>query len=374
MSNDLAALVPANVVVGFPATGAFAPSAFINYTISLASLSLTEYSGITGSPWQKLLHRYEQAVCDASPTPTNDTALTDLATQLAADWYLWQLADMFQTNVGVADWTPEGMHDLTYRQEVGKVTTEVRRGVFNATEDLLYLPSSPGGIATFSGVQFYGQGTGSGTWLCPAEVFLARVEVWGPGGQGNDASSSYGHTSGGGGGAFAMSTYKTVPGTSYSVASPSGSSATVSSFSDGTTSVIADFGVAGGTTGGTGGQASNSTGDVVYSGGNGGICATDSATYWVGGGGGASAGPFGGGDFGQDALRDSGVSYRGQGGLSPGGGSGGIGGTLVPIPAIINGLNGQTPGGGGGGGTSGVQGAGGNGVVRITWGPNVGPS
>jgi len=166
MSNDLAALVPENVVIAFPAIGAFAPSnGFVTYSISLVSLSLPEYSGIVGVPFDNLLHRYEQAECNSSSTPDNDAALTALATQFVTDWYLWQLADVFQTYVGIADWTPEGMHDVTFRQDT-VVTTEVRRGEFNPTEDLLYMgtgstppPSSPSQwvIELVDGIQVNGK-------------------------------------------------------------------------------------------------------------------------------------------------------------------------------------------------------------------------
>jgi hypothetical protein len=138
MANDLPTM-PATVVVVFPATGSAAPaSGFYKVAVTLVSLALTSYQGITGAPWQKLLHRYEQATYAGGGSPTNAATLTTRATQIATDWYGWQLAKLDQYFTGAIAWNPEGFHDLEWAQE-GKITTHVQRVVRD--EDLLNINS-----------------------------------------------------------------------------------------------------------------------------------------------------------------------------------------------------------------------------------------
>jgi hypothetical protein len=128
-----------------------------------------------------------------------------------------------------------------------------------------------------------------------------------------------------------------------------------------------------GTTGGVGGQASESIGTIVYSGGNGGDC-TDN--YGLGGGGGGSAGPNGNGQNGGSGGNTSGTGGGGgggaNGGLSTAGGSstsstGGLGG-LGPTGSgpAQPGVNGTNGGGGGGSSSSGFTYAG-NGGSQNVW-------
>jgi hypothetical protein len=190
---------------------------------------------------------------------------------------------------------------------------------------------------------------GTHNWTAPAGVTSVQVEAWGPGGDGANTASFppyYTGGGGGGGGAYAKKTSVPVtPGQDYTVVVGASGSATRTAFAG--TAVIADAGINGAQAtssaapgyGGPGGQASNSTGDVLQSGANGG---------------------------------NAGSPYGGYGGNSGNGGPGGLGGGLAPNG---NGTPGTAPGGGGGGAASGANytgAAGGGGQVVLTYaGPSV---
>ncbi len=145
--NDLATF-PGTVSVAFPATGSGSPvTGFFVIDVTLVSLALPEFNTITGSPWAKLLHRYETAVYAGGASPANLVALTTLANRIATDWYYWQLAALGEYFVGVTDWTPEGSHDVEWTQESDKITTLVQRDVFNPNEDLMLSPFAAGPFA-----------------------------------------------------------------------------------------------------------------------------------------------------------------------------------------------------------------------------------
>ncbi len=136
LSNDLALLVPQTVIVVFPATGSGAPANhFYTVTVTLASLALPEFARITGSPHTEVLHRYEVATY---PGPSNSATLLTLAKQAATDWYLWQVGRLDQQFTGIVDWTPEGYHDIEWRQGGGGIATRVIRGPLNDMADLIY--------------------------------------------------------------------------------------------------------------------------------------------------------------------------------------------------------------------------------------------
>jgi len=144
--NDLASLVPQALLIVFRARGAGASvSGFYTVPVTLASLSIPQYFGIVGAPWNKVLRRYEIAEYNGGGSPVNAADLIALARQLAYDWYRWQLGSLEQQFVAIVPWTPEGYHDLEWRQEseAGKIVTELRRFVFNPMEDLLYQANSP---------------------------------------------------------------------------------------------------------------------------------------------------------------------------------------------------------------------------------------
>jgi hypothetical protein len=181
----------------------------------------------------------------------------------------------------------------------------------------------------------------SSTWTVPDGIEEVRVQCWGGGGAGGHPTFLPG--GGGGGGAYAESTIAVVPGTIETIevgAGGAGSNGGQTYFRDATT-VMAQGGgrPSGGQTGsGSGGLASRSVGDIVFSGGAGNIGLTG------GGGGGGSATSLANGNAGSGTSGGAGE------------GNGGNGGT-----------DGSAPGGGGGGWNQSFTGLGAAGRMVLTW-------
>lgn len=202
-------------------------------------------------------------------------------------------------------------------------------------------------------------------WLCPPDITQVAVECFGGGGAGGHGDGTHGG-GGGGGGAFARgNTIPVTPGSLYTLVV--GGQASDSSFTgDSGNQVVAKGGTNAGAppAQGTGGSAASSTGDIKFSGGDGGLGAF-AAGNKTGGGGGASGNIVATGNSGTDGSSAS----PGSGGIGAnGGGSGGAGGNQ----GSDNATAGTVPGGGGGGGggvTGGEPGkAGANGQVYISLG------
>jgi len=205
---------------------------------------------------------------------------------------------------------------------------------------------------------------GDGTWHSPAGVTSVRVRCKagsGAGGQHIEGDTISG--GGGGGGAYAEKVVTITPDTDYSYhngARGYTASDAENTTWNGTTVVAAAGKSAVQSVGGLGGLAADSTGDIVFSGGDGGdgFFAADAN----GAGGGSAAGPDGDGTDGADGS----VAAPGAGGLTaggnPGGGDGGLGTT--------NG-NGEDGEDGGGGGTAevlgAVEGAGADGTITLIY-------
>lgn len=179
------------------------------------------------------------------------------------------------------------------------------------------------------------------------------VEAWGGGGGGGAAATTGG--GGGGGGAYARST-TTPTASSYSLTVGTGgaqSEANGTNSTYNTNEVVAAGGTAStGVGSGAGGTTANSTGQVEFAGGNGGLGLTTNDT---GGGGGGSAGPAGNGVNGTDAPSTTGggggAGNNGQGGAGGPGGNG----TCGAAGDGQNGTDNATGGGGGGGGDTGTS-------------------
>lgn len=142
---DQAGLVPESVEIVYPGDGAYPRDRYAVASI-LATLALPEYAGppaTVGTPWTRTLHRYEVAIYGAAATPVNAAALASLTIQAATDWYDWQLAALDQQFAGLEDWTPEGLHNIEWRQARGRIVTRVARGVYNPLEDLVPVPTPP---------------------------------------------------------------------------------------------------------------------------------------------------------------------------------------------------------------------------------------
>lgn len=199
------------------------------------------------------------------------------------------------------------------------------------------------------------------TWTCPEGVTSAFIECRGGAGGAGETTSAEG---GGGGGAYANKTLTVVPSTVYDViVGEAGALESIggdSWFGDGLDVSAAGGGGALNLTGGTGGLAASSIGDVTTSGGSGGNGSSGGGPR-AGGGGGAAGSASGNGADGTSGSGDS----PGVGGVGAGGaGSGGNGGASGQ-----NGQNGNAPGGaaGGGGNGGGAAGVSANGRVTITY-------
>ena len=209
--------------------------------------------------------------------------------------------------------------------------------------------------------------TTSGNWTVPAGVTSITIECWGGGGGGGSRSSN-GSGGGGGGGAYAkVNTYGVTPGASIPyVIGPGGSAGNnggITTFNSTICVAAGGSGVPSNTvTGGAGGLASASTGDVKYDGGIG--YSYNTGSYGAGGGGSAGTALAGNNTAATNASNNSGAV------AVTGGGPGGAGRNATSgdgsTPA-------SGPGGGGGGAyrTSGITtrngGSGYRGQIIITY-------
>jgi hypothetical protein len=201
----------------------------------------------------------------------------------------------------------------------------------------------------------------SDTFTVPDGITEITVEAWAAGG-GGGALDNHGQ-GGGGGGAYVQSVVTVVPSSAYTVQVGTGGAPGLpggDSYFDSELILVARGGLnAVESTGGIGGSADLSLGDIRFSGGNGGdgIVGGGRPNSRGGGGGGGSAYPDANGNDGTDG----GSNIAGEGGTGSGdGGDGGLGGE--------NGTNGALPGGGGGGtGAGGVSGSGAGGRIIITY-------
>jgi hypothetical protein len=210
--------------------------------------------------------------------------------------------------------------------------------------------------------------TSGSSWTVPSNWNSRNNKIEAIGGGGGGGNNSGG---GGGGGAYAAKINVTLtPGSTLTYQIGQGGAGQTSfdgNGYDGTPTYIsnsgsyiayADYGRAG--TGGgrgisyiaAGGQAPNSIGDILYSGGNGG----GGSGFGGGGGGGGAAGPIGNGNAGGNGvggyLGGSGLGGAGDAGFGGSGGSSSVGGAGAEFDASY----GSGGGGGGGGAYGGEQG------------------
>src|SRR5580692_3406361 len=127
MANGLDATpnVPKSVSVIFPAEGGADDTYCI--TVTLASLSLPDYTGSVGHPGTKLIDSTATAHFSGSSTPDNHSELTSLAQQTATDFYGWSLASLEVQYLGPVPWTSDGMHDIEWSHANNRIITHVHR-------------------------------------------------------------------------------------------------------------------------------------------------------------------------------------------------------------------------------------------------------
>lgn len=227
------------------------------------------------------------------------------------------------------------------------------------------------GVAQSGSQTFSTAGTFANGFTVPAGVTSITVQVWGAGGGGGTDQTNNNGGPGGGGGAYASSVITVSPGTPYNIVVGAGGIGGINNGAAATAGGQSSFGslviaLGGGfsitSTAGQGGQASGSTGDIKYSGSNGG---NGNTVVGSGGGGGGASGNSG--NIVAPGVNGATGGTGGAGGNGPdgdGGNGGNDAGTGATGPQP-----GTAPGGGGGGrgDNDGNSAAGATGRVIITW-------
>jgi hypothetical protein len=142
-AKDRPLLLPSAVRVAFPRSVGYVDlGQSYAVEISLADLNIQEL-GTVGNGNIKLFHDSCAAEGPTASTPINATSLTNLAKQIAIDWYLYQLGPLDSKFEGVVDWTIEGLSDsVTWTFVKGELSTRVTRPSWNClVEELLHGPA-----------------------------------------------------------------------------------------------------------------------------------------------------------------------------------------------------------------------------------------
>lgn len=128
--DDLTALAPASVLVAFPrADNGILAGTSHPVQVTLGSLDLDEYEGISGRDGVQLLNSSATANFLGSSDPANNTEIVALAIQMATDWYLWRTGPLDLEIAGIWPWSPEGLHDHIEWDHGG--TTRIQRPEWN---------------------------------------------------------------------------------------------------------------------------------------------------------------------------------------------------------------------------------------------------
>lgn len=180
--DDLRLHVPASATVLFPRRNGSAPSAVPHVVnVSLASLALPEFSGVTGFDGSHVLRTSAVAVYSGL-TATNSGELDALADQASRDWYRNQLSARDLVVAGFCDLTIDGLVDrVELHHEPDHAATRVLRGFQGDSggacpcEDFVLPMHSSGGSAGFAE---WGPVTqAGGVWLPGTQVDTATATV-----------------------------------------------------------------------------------------------------------------------------------------------------------------------------------------------------
>lgn len=140
--GDLPGALPEQVQVSFPKHDDDGRPAGDTHdvTVTLASLALPEYGGLTGFSGTKRLRCGAVANYHGGISPVNATELIALAQQMARDWYRWQASRLDLQLIGYPAWIHEGTTDVVlYHHEQGEdgplVSTRLMRGEWDDESD-----------------------------------------------------------------------------------------------------------------------------------------------------------------------------------------------------------------------------------------------
>jgi hypothetical protein len=163
--------VPASVTVVFPKIQDMTVQADdYAVVVTLVSLALPGYVGVTGSNWTKIIHVTSPAgFTTPGVTPDNASEVTALANQIATDWYNWQLGREDLVLDGICDWEPDGYNDtILWKYHPDQVTTRIMRGPFtDFTDQLYYFSATEGEQPPDCGCPGGGGGPGGGVIIEP---------------------------------------------------------------------------------------------------------------------------------------------------------------------------------------------------------------
>lgn len=126
--SDINPNVPLSVSVAFPrADSGILGTSYYIIAVTLASLSLPNYSGFLGHNGTRMVHSTAVANFSGGGSPVNVTELTTLAQRVARDFYSWRLASLEVRYASVAPWVSDGMHDVEWTHVAGGIVTSIHR-------------------------------------------------------------------------------------------------------------------------------------------------------------------------------------------------------------------------------------------------------
>lgn len=138
--TDKPAIVPQAVAVSLPRQDNGVPNLTMPtvYNVTLSSLSLGDFAGITGAPWTKLIRSTLVANWLGGSVASNDPQLQAYANQVATDYYRYAVSPVDATYSGVLNWTPEGLTDSLEFMHAGEaIATRVQRPPWQEWDTLI---------------------------------------------------------------------------------------------------------------------------------------------------------------------------------------------------------------------------------------------
>lgn len=174
--------------------GSFDPSSFCNksyrcgadrltYDVTLGEIEeqadFSGYEGIVAKPGFKIVHSTAAAwTNDGGSTNFSDTELTNLAFQMASDWYNWQLADQSRVLAGIVPWQGDGSVDVVEWEAYPVPRTYLFREPMNDLTNVVYhkttAPTAPCIVINCgldSSSSYYGS-------CCPSNFTVVDPSTW----------------------------------------------------------------------------------------------------------------------------------------------------------------------------------------------------